>query len=135
MEIGEPRRGRPLGQIYFAPIDVRLGDHTLVPDIVFVSRDRLSIVGQKAIVGAPDLVVEILSPSTRRRDLGRKEELYAEYGIREYWVVDPKARSVSVYVLRDGRYKELPQEGGIARSEVLPVLAIDVAPLFAAAGT
>lgn len=126
-------RGR-LGQIFFAPVDVRLGDQTLIPDLLFIRRDRLHIVGAKAIEGAPDLVVEILSPSTKRRDRGRKAEIYAQFGVREYWIVDPQARSVTVFALRGDRYEPLPQPGGVARSEVLAGLTIDVAALFAAAG-
>ena len=107
----------------------------VIPDLLFISRKRLHLVGPTAIEGPPDLVVEILSPATRSRDLGAKMALYARFGVREYWVVDPVARSISVFVLRDGRYEPLPQEGGIARSIVLPGLAIDVAALFAAAET
>ena len=131
------RPGR-LGRLYGARVDVKLaGDDTVtvVPDLFFVRRDRLHIVGPKAIIGAPDLVVEILSPSTRVRDLGAKMASYARYGVREYWVVDPVARSIAVFVLQGDHYLELPQEGGIARSTVLPGLEIDVAALFAAAGT
>ena len=127
------RPGR-LGRIYTAPVDVLLDDTVnLIPDLVFVSRERRHIVGPKAITGAPDIVVEILSPSTRARDLGVKLTLYARYGVREYWLVDPEARTVTVYVLRDDRYELLPNEGGFARSLVLPDLAIDVAELFDAA--
>lgn len=132
--LGDHVEGGRLGQIFFAPVDVRLGDQTLIPDLLFISRARLDIVGPKAIEGAPDLVVEILSPSTRDRDLGVKKAVYARHGVREYWIVDPEARSVTVFALRGDRYEPLPQEGGVARSEVLAGLAIDVAALFAAAG-
>ena len=127
-------RPRRQGRIYTAPVDVLLDDKVnLIPDLIFVSRERRHIVGPKAITGAPDIVVEILSPSTRHRDLGVKLRLYAQYGVREYWLVDPEARTVIVYALEDGRFRLLPNEGGIARSLVLPELAIDVAELFAAA--
>ena len=80
-------------------------------------------------------MVEILSPSTRDRDLGVKLDLYARYGVRGYWLVDPVARGITVCVLKEGRYELLPNEGGIARSLVLPELRVDVAALFAAAET
>ena len=70
-------------------MDVRLADHSVVqPDLIYVSRERSSVLHER-IRGAPDLVVEILSPSTARRDLGEKLRLYAESDIREYWIVDP----------------------------------------------
>lgn len=123
-----------LGRVYYAPVDVLLpGGDVVVPDILFIRRDRLHIVGPKAIEGPPDLVVEILSPSTRNRDLGTKMEIYARFGVGEYWLLDPLARGITVFVLRGDRYEPLPQEGGIARSVVLPGLAIDIAALFAAA--
>jgi Uma2 family endonuclease len=129
-------RPRRLGRVLYAPVDVKPAEDEpiLIPDLVFVARERLGIIGPKAIEGAPDLVVEILSPSTRERDLGVKRAIYARYGVREYWLVDLDARRVTGLVLRGGRYEPRPQEGGIARSEVLPGLAIDVVALFAAAG-
>lgn len=132
--IGDYVEGGRLGQVFFAPVDVKLGDQTLIPDLLFIRRDRLHIVGPKAIEGAPDLVVEILSPSTQHRDRGRKAEIYARSGVPEYWIVDPQARSVTIFGLRGDRYEEVWQEGGVARSRVLPGLAVDVAALFAAAG-
>ena len=120
-----------LGEVFTAPIDVKFRPGIVaVPDLVFVSRERLGIVGRTAINGAPDLIVEILSPSTHRRDLGQKKALYERFGVREYWVVDPRARSVAVFVLRAGRYKPLPIAGGVVRSTVVPGLAVDVAALF-----
>ena len=83
---------------------VQLGDDEVVPDICVVC-DRTKI-KETRIIGAPDLIIEILSPSTRNRDVEDKYALYAEHGIREYWIVDPKAGSVTVYVLdSDGRYE------------------------------
>lgn len=129
-------RPRRLGRVLSAPVDVKLADDepVLVPDLVFVARERLHIIGPKAIEGAPDIVVEILSPSTKDRDLGIKRAIYARYGVREYWIVDPQARSVTVLALRGDRYEPRPKEGGVARSAVRPGLAIDVAALFAAVG-
>jgi Uma2 family endonuclease len=126
-------RSRRLGRLYGARVDVKLaGDDTVtvVPDLFFIARDRLHIVGPKAIIGAPDLVVEILSPSTRDYDLGPKKALYARYGVQEYWIIDPAARSLAVLVLRGDRYEELPHDGSIAHSLVLPDLTIDLAALF-----
>ncbi|MDP9365242.1 MAG: Uma2 family endonuclease [Chloroflexota bacterium] len=127
-------RPNRLGRLFTAPVDVLLPDGgVLQPDLVFVRTDRLGIVGRTAIEGPPDIVVEILSPSTRARDLGRKKELYAALGVPEYWLVDPDLRAVDLFALRGGAFDPLPQEDGTVRSRVLPDLAIDVAALFAAA--
>ncbi len=125
-------RPNRLGLLVAAPIDVKLMPTiVMVPDIVSVSTERLGIVGAKAIEGAPDLIVEILSPSTRRRGLGRKRAIYERFGVREYWVIDPKTRGLKVFVLRDGRYEPLPIEDGVVRSTVLAGLELEVAELFA----
>jgi Uma2 family endonuclease len=95
--------GRDLGVVYDAPLDVVLSDDTvLVPDIVFVSKARVSIIEQRGIFAAPDLVVEILSEGTKRRDRGIKLRAYAEHGVREYWILDPVHRSVEIFVLEGG---------------------------------
>jgi Uma2 family endonuclease len=90
-----------LGQVFDSPIDVVLGEgkarEVVQPDIVFLSRDREYFVHDDEIRGAPDLVVEILSPGTEKSDKGYKMRLYARYGVREYWIVEPKARMVEVY--------------------------------------
>lgn len=127
-------RSGDLGRVLTAPVDVTLADGAVVvPDIVFVRRDRLDIIGPKAIEGPPDLIVEILSPSTKRRDQVAKKALYARNGVREYWIIDPEARTLGIFALRGDRFEPLPGNDGVVRSEVLSGLAIDVAALFAAA--
>lgn len=92
-----------LGKVLPAPTDVILAQDTVVqPDLLFVSRDRLAIIDPDGGVhGAPDLVVEILSPSTAGRDQVVKRKLYGKYGVREYWIVDPAAQSIEVLQLQD----------------------------------
>ena len=127
-------RPRRLGRVIAAPVDVVFApSQVAIPDLVFVRQDRLHIIGPSSIEAAPDIVVEILSPSTRSRDLGKKMRLYARFGVPEYWIVDPVARTIAVHVLRGDHYDLLPNEGGTARSEVLPGLTVDVAAFFAAA--
>jgi len=122
---------RGLGRVYTAPIDVHLAPSVvMIPDLVFISQARLGIIGPKAIEGAPDVVVEILSPSTRRRDQGRKKEIYARFGVPEYWLLGPRTRSMTALVLHDGVYQPLPEENGIIRSTVVPGLVVVVADLF-----
>jgi Uma2 family endonuclease len=87
-----------LGEVLYAPFDIKLSAYTvLVPDIVYFTAARFAdVVNEKHATAAPDLVVEILSPGTRRRDLGRKRAVYDRDGVREYWIVDPDARSITV---------------------------------------
>ena len=103
---------KKLGVVYDAPIDVVLDEHNVLqPDIVFVSEDRKDIVGGKAIEGVPDLVVEIVSPSTLGRDTVRKKAIYEKFGVKEFWLAYPDMKCIEVLTLdRDGRYK-LHDEG------------------------
>jgi Uma2 family endonuclease len=120
-----------LGEVFLSPIDVVFSPRIVaVPDLVFVSQANLAIVGPQAIEGALDLILEILSPSTRRRDLRIKRGMYERCGVREYWLVDPKVRSVTVLVLREGRNEETPATDAVA-SSVVPGLEIDQKVLFA----
>jgi Uma2 family endonuclease len=86
------------GEVMYAPFDVKLSLFTvLVPDLVYFTAGRFArVVNEKHATAAPDLVVEILSPGTRRRDTGRKRAVYDREGVREYWIVDPEARSITV---------------------------------------
>ena len=120
-----------LGRVYTSAPDVRLSPHdVVVPDLVFVSNERRHIVGPNVIDGAPDLIVEVLSPSTRARDRREKAELYARAGVREYWLVDARARAVTVRDLETGEESTVRQTG-VVRSVVLPGFEVDVAELFA----
>jgi Uma2 family endonuclease len=123
---------REHGRVYAAPIDVVLGEHDIVePDSVLVSAHRLDIIGEKFIGGAPDLLMEILPPTTRVRDETVKAQLYARSGVPEFWVVDPIARSIRVFALRDEAYVDTSAGDGFARSLVLPGFAVDIAAHFA----
>lgn len=89
-----------------APIDVILSSHSVLqPDLVLVKRDRLDIITERGIEGPPDLIVEILSPSTAKRDRGRKMEIYAYYGVPEYWLVDIGNRLIEQYDLDKGIFR------------------------------
>ena len=106
-----------LGEVYFAPFDVVLSDTNVVqPDLVFVSRERLGIITHANIQGAPDLVVEVRSPSTAYRDLTIKRRLYAEHGVKEYWMVDPEARTSDGPAAEEWRPRgsgDLPEGSGL----------------------
>lgn len=123
-----------LGELLAAPIDVLLSQHDILqPDIIFISNDRASILTEANIQGAPDLVIEILSPITRRLDERLKLERYELLGVREFWIVDPAGR-VDVFQA-DGeafrRTAELSSEAeDVLTTPILPGLQIPLADLF-----
>ncbi len=94
-----------LGEVYMSPFDVVFTEtDTVQPDALYVSRERSHIITAANIQGAPDLVVEVLSPSTSERDRNYKRELYERCGVGEYWMADPFARRITVLILRNGKY-------------------------------
>ncbi|MEO0139238.1 MAG: Uma2 family endonuclease [candidate division WOR-3 bacterium] len=118
------------GKIYDAPIDVLFReDVVLQPDIVYISKERLGIIGDKAIMGAPDLVVEIVSPSTTRRDTVVKKGIYEEFGVKEYWIVYPEEKAIEVWVLGEkGKYElySFAEKEGKVKSKVLEGFELDL---------
>jgi Uma2 family endonuclease len=113
-----------------APLDVHLADHSVVqPDVIYVSAARRGIV-QERLEGAPDLLVEVLSPGTARRDRGEKLLLYARSDVREYWIVDPKERQIEFLVNEGGRFVVAVPEGTEYRSPVLPEIHLDIAAFW-----
>lgn len=125
---------RSLGEVYAAPFDVVLSDTNVVqPDLIYVAQERLELFQERGLFGAPDLVVEILSPRTRRRDRGLKKAIYARFGVRELWLVDPDRSEVEVWRLADG---EDVLEGRLTPSDtlvsgVVPELRLELAQVFA----
>lgn len=95
--------GNRLGLVYMGPIDVlfAIGDF-IAPDLVFVRTERLSIIGERSIEAAPDLVVEVVHEVMELRDRGIKRERYAMYGVPEYWIVDPWKKQIDVHDLQAG---------------------------------
>ena len=90
--------GRDLGEAFLSPLDVVFSDFDIVePDLLYVSRERRSILTEANVQGSPDLVVEILSPSTKARDRGIKKKLYERREVGEYWIVDPEAEAIEVF--------------------------------------
>ena len=87
-----------VGQLFGVPLDVVLSVHDVVePDLILIASDQMEILTPKNVQGAPALVIEVLSPSTRRRDLGIKRELFARGGVREYWMVDGRLNRIDVH--------------------------------------
>lgn len=124
-------RPKRLGFVFIAPVAVRLSPEDVVePDIVYIGRERHDILSQRVVDGAPDLVMEVLSPATRRRDLNEKRRLYERFGGMEYWTIDASRREVTIYALREGRYTTVPVTDSVARSDVVPDFAISLDDLF-----
>ena len=121
-------------EIRLPPFDVYVDEHnTFQPDLLFVSDSRRHIITHRGVTGAPDLVVEVLSESTRRRDFNVKLPVYGRNGVREAWMADLPAETVSKYI-GDGETLTLEQvysADDILTSDVMPGVAIDLGPIFA----
>ncbi len=122
-----------LGEIYYAPCDVYLDDENVVqPDILFISTDRLNIVGEKNIQGAPDLTIEIISDYSVHRDMVQKKKLYAQYGVPEYWIVIPKEEEIQMYLVKKGTYRlyRTYSNADVLETPSLKGLRIDLKKIF-----
>jgi Uma2 family endonuclease len=128
-------RERPVGVLLPGPADVVFTDHDVVePDLLFVSRARREILTELNISGgAPELMVEILSPSTRRRDLVLKHRLYERWGVDQYWIVDPQRKTVQAFRRASDRYRLAAElgAGDVLTTPILPGLEIPLAEVFA----
>lgn len=133
--LGRHLDDQPLGQLLIGPVTVVFSDTDVVePDLIYIARERLGIVTEINVSGgAPDLVVEILSPSTRRRDLVLKRRLYESRGVGEYWIVDPRAATVQVLRLDGGSYRAAAVlgAGDELTTPLLPGLAVPLDAVFA----
>jgi Uma2 family endonuclease len=108
--LGQHIKNNKLGKMYSAPMDVYFDEETVVePDLLFVSNKRLHILEERRINGAPDLVVEILSPGTAERDRGFKFRRYEKEGVNEYWIVDPVEEHVEIYTPQKNGYELFDQ--------------------------
>jgi len=102
-----------LGKVLLSPLDVILDEHNIVqPDILFVASSRSGIVQRRGVFGAPDLVVEIVSAFSVQRDRQEKAELYAQYGVKEFWIVDPGSQGIEIFGLKSVSYKLLSSAVG-----------------------
>lgn len=123
------------GEVLCAPRDVYLASTEVYqPDILFVAKDRLDISAEDKVNGAPDLIVEILSPSNAYYDLKKKFKAYEKYGVKEYWIIDPEEVSIEVYESVDGKFRPAGQseKTGAISSVVLPEFNIKPEDVFPA---
>jgi Uma2 family endonuclease len=126
-------RTNGLGTVFVAPCDVFLSDFNVVePDIFFVAASRDELIETRLIRGAPNLVIEVLSPSTSRRDRMGKRQLYAQFGVDDYWIINPVSRTMEIYILENGAYElgEVLDSTGILRPRLFPDLEIRVAEIW-----
>lgn len=134
-QLREYVRAHDLGRAFISPLDVIFEEHNLAqPDVMFVSKARSEIVQDRGIFGAPDLVVEVISPSSTRRDRQDKSSKYLRFKVQEYWLVNPAERSIEVRVWRADHWAvhSLARDTGMAESLILPGLTVDLAQVFAA---
>ena len=132
-EIGDFVDENALGVLYYAPLDVVLGENEVYqPDIMFISNENTGIIGPKNIQGAPDVVVEILSPETAYYDLREKFKIFEQRGVKEYWIVDPGLKRIEVYQNKEGRFKiySEAEEEGVASSRILDGLSVSLSAVF-----
>jgi Uma2 family endonuclease len=122
---------RGLGRFYSNPLTVVLGGpYAPAPDLCGILNERLQIVRDGYPHGAPDLVIEILSPSNRSNDLIRKKRIYASHGVREYWIVDGEAERVTRFWLRNHRYARGEVRHRSIRLRILPEIGVDLMAIW-----
>lgn len=122
-----------LGTILDAPTDVVMAeDVVLQPDILFISKEREDIIKPQAVMGPPDLVVEIASPSTSFYDTVKKRDLYQRCGVKEFWLVFPEERAIEVMTLEEGIYREFASAKGEGKvkSKILGGVEADLGGIF-----
>lgn len=132
-ELGKFVENKKEGIVLCAPLDVYFSEYeTYQPDIIFISKERLNIIGEKKIEGAPDLVIEILSEATAYYDLKHKKKIYEKTGVKEYWIVDPIEKSIEVYENTERGFKLYSSaiESGKVSSKLLERLEIELEKVF-----
>jgi Uma2 family endonuclease len=131
-------RENQLGIVLNAPLDVAFEEageiQVTQPDILYVAKETSRIIAEEEIRGAPDLIVEIISPGTEERDRGYKKTLYARHGVKEYWLVDPQAETIEVLALGEEGFKTVRVykygEAAALRSPLLKGLSVDLEEVF-----
>lgn len=109
-----------LGEVRSAPYDVYFDKQNIFqPDIIFIAKDNLHHIHKNGFHGVPDMVIEILSPGTENYDLGEKKAVYEQYGVKEYFAVNPVTKNVQHFKLVDNKLMELPAKKGIIHSQLL----------------
>jgi len=121
------------GYVASAPCDVKFDDgNILQPDLLYITEQRKSEIVKERIIGAPDLIVEILSPSNAYYDLRQKKDIYEKYGVKEYIIIDPVLINADLYALKDGIYylHQRAEKTELLNSLILPGLSFDLKRIF-----
>ena|ERR1700748_2756594 len=121
------------GYLAFAPLDVRFDEgNVLQPDIIYISAERKNELVKDRIEGAPDLIIEILSPSNAIYDLRQKKDIYQKYGVKEYIIIDPVSKNADLYSLKDGEYylHQRAEKAEAINSALLSGLSFDLNKIF-----
>ncbi len=125
---------RNLGCVLYAPLDIRLTDEDVYqPDIIFVRQERVHLIGRKKFNIVPDLVIEILSPSTAYYDYSPKKAKYCEHGVEEYWIVDPEEETIEI-MIKNGEYYQtdaLLRKPAFLQSQMFPGFSMKLEDVFA----
>lgn len=110
-----------LGDVFYAPLDVYLDEqNAFQPDIIFIQKNNMGIIEEDGFIhGAPDLVIELLSPSTSKYDLHEKKDVYERSGVKEYWIVDPESKESMGYLKEEGSFTEPHNDQGVIHSRLL----------------
>jgi Uma2 family endonuclease len=109
-----------LEKLEFAPYDVHFSKQNILqPDILFIQNKNLDKIQSRGVFGAPDIIIEILSPSTSHLDLDEKKLIYEKFGVQEYFTVEPNSKSVTSFFLKDGEYEEQETTKAIVKSVLL----------------
>ncbi|MCS7285276.1 MAG: Uma2 family endonuclease, partial [Hydrogenobacter thermophilus] len=121
------------GEVFYAPIDVYLDEENAYqPDIVVVLKDGKAKLTERGVEGPPDMVIEILSPSTAYYDLTEKKEVYERVGVKEYWIVDPKRKAIEVYKNTEKGFElySKVKGSGKVKSSVIPEFEVELKEIF-----
>ncbi len=109
-----------LGEVRVAPYDVHFNEENIFqPDIVFVAKENTHLIKERGLYGAPDLVIEILSPSNKSYDKKDKKQVYEKYGVKEYWIIEPTEKLVTGFTLMNNKFVQTTSVVGIIESKLL----------------
>ncbi len=134
ISMGVFNREKKMGRIFTAPIDVYFdGKNGVQPDLIFIKTERLFIIENEDYVnGAPDLIIEVISPGSIRRDRVDKKDLFEQFAVKEFWLIDPQNKTIEIYTMENNAYRlhEFQEQEGKITSLVLEGFEIDVKDVF-----
>jgi Uma2 family endonuclease len=122
-----------LGEIFTAPMDVVFTEYdTFQPDLLFITKERLNIIGENKIEGSPDLVVEILSPSNDANEMSYKRHIYGSKGVKEYWLINVEKQMLTLYKQIDNelRWQKDIQKNEVLKSEIIQGFELELSNIF-----